>query len=440
LKKALIITYYWPPSGGAGVQRWLKFSKYMPQFGWQPIIYTPENGELPVTDQSLFKEISSETVVLKTPIWEPYDIYKKIIGQDKNEKINTGFLTENKKPKLAEKISVWLRGNLFIPDARKYWIKPSVKYLEKYLNKNPVDVIISTGPPHSMHLIARKIKEKTGIPWLADFRDPWTGIDFYEDLMLTRWANQKHHQLEADVLQNADKIIVVGDTMKKEFLEIISKTASVKESKISVITNGYDEQDYYEGENKLDKKFSLAHIGTLVRSRNAPELWQVLKQLCAENESFAADLEIKTVGKVDIAVMESIAEAGLMKYLKKTDYLPHTDVIKYQQSSQVLLLLTNRTKNAKGILTGKFFEYLAAKRPIIAIGDNEGDVAKIINETNAGLLSGFNEIDILKKNILGYYQQYKKGNLNINSKEFEKYSRKQLAAELVNNLNNITNS
>jgi hypothetical protein len=178
----------------------------------------------------------------------------------------------------------------------------------------------------------------------------------------------------------------------------------------------------------------------LVRSRNAPELWQVLKQLCAENESFAADLEIKTVGKVDIAVMESIAEAGLMKYLKKTDYLPHADVIKYQQSSQVLLLLTNRTKNAKGILTGKFFEYLAAKRPIIAIGDNEGDVAKIINETNAGLLSGFNETDILKKNILGYYQQYKNGNLNINSKEIEKYSRKQLTAELVNNLNNITNS
>ncbi|MEA3317025.1 MAG: glycosyl transferase family 1, partial [Bacteroidota bacterium] len=184
-KKVLIITYYWPPSGGAGVQRWLKFAKFLPKYGWNPIIYTPENGEIPVTDKSLHKDISKETKVIKRKIWEPYTWYKKFIGQKNNQKINVGFLSENQKPKFTEKISVWIRGNFFIPDARKFWIKPSVKFLKTYLKNNNVDAIISTGPPHSMHLIAMQLQKKLNLPWIADFRDPWTNIDFYEDLLLT---------------------------------------------------------------------------------------------------------------------------------------------------------------------------------------------------------------------------------------------------------------
>ena len=171
-KKVLIITYYWPPGGGAGVQRWLKFAKYLRDFGWEPVIYTPENGEMPVVDLSLQKDVPQGLAVIKQPIWEPYNSYKKFIGQGKEEKINTGFLTENKKPKLAEKIAVWIRGNYFIPDARKFWIKPSVKFLSEYLHHHPVSAIISTGPPHSMHLIALKLKKKLNLPWMADFRDP----------------------------------------------------------------------------------------------------------------------------------------------------------------------------------------------------------------------------------------------------------------------------
>src|SRR4030095_1074602 len=168
-KKVLIITYYWPPGGGSGVQRWLKFVKYLPQTGWQPVVYTPENGEMPVNDSSLTDDIPTGTEVLKTKIWEPYNLYKTFIGADKNVKVSTGFLTEEKKPGMAERLSVWLRGNMFIPDARRFWIGPSIKYLSSYLEKSHVDVIVSTGPPHSMHLIAMKLSEKFNIPWVADF-------------------------------------------------------------------------------------------------------------------------------------------------------------------------------------------------------------------------------------------------------------------------------
>jgi hypothetical protein len=195
MKKVLVITYYWPPSGGAGVQRWLKFVKYLPSLGWEPIIYTVENGEYPVLDDSLVNDLPSNIKVLKTKIWEPYIFYKRFTGRKKNDKINSGFLNNKKKNKILESISVWIRGNLFIPDARKFWIKPSVNYLNNFIKDNPVDFIISSGPPHSTHLIALGIQKLNKIPWLADFRDPWTNIDFYKDLKLSKWADSKHKKI-----------------------------------------------------------------------------------------------------------------------------------------------------------------------------------------------------------------------------------------------------
>ncbi|MFI5134679.1 MAG: hypothetical protein ACHQD9_02380, partial [Chitinophagales bacterium] len=188
MKKVLILTYYWPPSGGAGVQRWLKMVKYLPQFGWQPIVYTAKDAEYPIHDPSLEKDVPKEAEVIRQKIWEPYDLYKKFIGQKKEEKVYSGFLSEKKKPGFAQRASVWIRGNLFIPDARCFWIKPSRKFLISYLKKNPVDAMVSTGPPHTTHMIALGIKKKLNIPWIVDFRDPWTQIDFYNQLHLTRWA------------------------------------------------------------------------------------------------------------------------------------------------------------------------------------------------------------------------------------------------------------
>jgi hypothetical protein len=436
MKKVLILTYYWPPSGGAGVQRWLKFVKYMREFGFEPIVYTAENGEMPVIDESLEKDVPKDTIVLKTPIWEPYSFYKRFIGRKKDDKINASFLNENKKTGLTEKISVWIRGNFFIPDARKYWIKPSINFLDDYIKKNKIDLVISSGPPHTMHLIALGLKQNNaGLKWIADFRDPWTNIDFYEKLMLTKWADNKHHKQELSVLRNANLILSVGQTMSNEFLNMYKNSGGKDLNKFKVITNGFDDDDLKLGTIIKDTKFSIAHIGTLVKDRNPQVLWKVLRKIVLENEKFKEQLEIKLVGKIDFFVKEQIELNGLTQFVKKIEYLPHDKVIEEQQKSKLLLLLVNNTKNAKGILTGKFFEYMSAKVPVLAIGPTDGDLADIINKTNTGLISGFDDEQTLEKNILDYFN----GKVSDRDEEqVNKYSRRALTRTLCELLKNLS--
>jgi hypothetical protein len=457
MKKVLIITYYWPPSGGAGVQRWLKFTKYLRDYGWEPVIYTPENPESPNNDTSLEKDIPKNLTIIKTKIWEPYNFYKMFIGQKKDQKVNAAFLTESKKPKKFEKIAVWIRGNFFIPDARKFWVKPSVKYLVNYLKQNPIDAVISTGPPHSMHLIALGLKRKLNIPWMADFRDPWTNIDFYSKLMLTSFADHKHKRLELDVLNSADAVTCVGQTWLNELEEIYNKSPRTSplstgregtgvsthvwvNSKFRFISNGYDPDDYSSGKVETEKKFSLVYIGTLDKSRNPRILWKTLSDIVKKNRQFANDLQLKLVGKTDIAVTEDIENNRLLPYLEKIPYLTHAEVTQVQKKSQVLLLLINNTPNAMGITTGKFFEYLAAKRPILCIGPKGGDADKILTETNGGLISDYEDSKTLEANILYFYNKYKQGNLPSESVNIEKYSRKILTGEVANVLNTISAS
>lgn len=435
MKKVLVLTYYWPPSGGAGVQRWLKFVKYMREFGWEPIVYTAQNGEMPVVDESLLNEIPKGIEVIKKPIWEPYSIYKKFIGRKKDDKINASFLNENKKAGFTEKISVWIRGNFFIPDARKFWIKPSIRFLSNYVIKNNINVVISSGPPHSMHMIALGLKSKyPKIKWLADFRDPWTNIDFYDKLMLSSLADTKHKRLEKNVLQEADIVVSVGNSMSEEFKEIVKQDGFNRLEKFKVITNGFDTDDLNSNNSIKDIKFSLAHIGTLVKDRNPLILWKVLSQLVNTNPKFAQELEIKLVGKVDYFVMEQINFYGLKPYLTKIDYLPHNLVIEEQKKSHVLLLLVNNTKNAKGILTGKIFEYLAANVPILAIGPTDGDLSIILKKTATGLISDFNDENLLKQHILKLFDGY---TIEPNKEEIKKYSRKNLTKELCHLLDSL---
>jgi glycosyltransferase involved in cell wall biosynthesis len=435
MKKVLILTYYWPPAGGAGVQRWLKFVKYMRAFGWEPIVYTAENGEMPVIDESLQKDIPEGTRVLKTPIWEPYTIYKRFIGRKKEDKINASFLSENKKTGISEKISVWIRGNFFIPDARKFWIKPSINFLDSYVTKNNINFVISSGPPHSMHLIALGLKKNNKqLKWIADFRDPWTNIDFYEKLMLSLWADKKHHRQELSVLNNADIILSIGQSMSDEFKDIYTADGGKNTDKFKVIPNGFDTDDISSTDVSKDKKFSIAHIGTLVKDRNPHTLWKVLSKLVKENPSFKEQLEIKLVGKVDIFVKEQLEQYGLSAFVTKIDYLPHDEVIIEQQKSRVLLLLVNNTQNAKGILTGKFFEYMASLSPILAIGPTDGELAKIMRETNSGLISDFEDQITLEKNILNYFNGQTQ---NLNRDVVNTYSRKELTKKLCSLLNTL---
>lgn len=433
MKKVLIITYYWPPSGGGGVQRWLKFVKYLRQFGWEPVIYTPENPESPQLDQSLVNEIPAELEVLKTKVWEPYRWYKTFTGRKMDERIQTAFLSEKKKPGLTEKLSIWIRGNVFIPDARRYWIKPSVKFLKTWLLQNKVDLIVSTGPPHSMHLIGMQLKRQTGIPWLADFRDPWTNIDYYQDLMLGKRADRKHHQLELRVLKNADVVTVVSPGMSKEFNEIYNRN-------YAVIPNGFDTSDFEKTEMlNPESGFSLAHIGALVKTRNPLILWKVLNELCKESDTFSADLKIKLIGNVDVFVRESLQANELMDKLEILPYLPHEEVVKEQMRTQVLLLLINRTPNAHLILTGKLFEYMGAGRPIIGIGPVAGDAATILKETGAGVMVDFEEEKLLKEYIWDYYKRYREGNLSSTSGNVQQYSRLALTRDMAIQFDRLIN-
>ncbi len=435
MKKVLILTYYWPPSGGAGVQRWLKFVKYLQEFGWEPVVYTVQDGEMPVIDESLQKDIPAGITILKQPIWEPYMIYKRFSGKKKGDKINAGFLNENKKQGFKDKLSIWIRGNFFIPDARKFWIKPSISYLNNYLSENTIDAVISSGPPHSMHMIALGLKKQfPQLKWIADFRDPWTNIDFYDQLMLMNWADRKHHRMELAVLKNADLVVSIGEQMSCEFQGLLQKSGTSNPSKFAVITNGFDQDDVSETPIEKDPKFSIAHIGTLVKDRNPAGLWKVLSQLVQANEAFRNQLEIKLVGKVDYYVTEQLELAGLTPFVRKIDYLPHSEVILEQQRSHVLLLLVNNTPNAKGILTGKFFEYMASRAPILAIGPTDGDLAKIVHATHSGLISDFDDEEGLKKNVLDYFN----GSVTPRDEdEINKYSRKELTRELVKELERI---
>ena len=432
LKKVLVITYYWPPSGGAGVQRWLKFSKYLQEYGWKPIIYTPENPEAPSQDFSLLHEIPESIEIVKTPIWEPYEFYKKLVGMKKGEKVNAGFLNEKKKPGMAEAFSTWVRGNFFIPDARKFWIKPSIKFLIKFLKDNPVDAIISTGPPHSMHLIALGVKNELNIPWLADFRDPWTQIDFYHQLRLTKFADNKHKRLEKSVLEKADIVTTVSKNWSKDLEALYPR-------KIEVVTNGFDPADFDQNNGKLDSKFTLTHVGSLNKDRNPNFLWATLKEICNENKAFESDLEIKFIGKTDIAVFEQLEKEGLTEKAKKAEYMPHREVIAEASKSQVLMLLINNTPNVAGIIPGKIFEYLASFRPILCIAPHDGDSATIIRDSGAGVVVDFNDSVNLKATILNFYSKYQKGNLNVSTGSINQFSRRTLTGSIAGLLNSISN-
>lgn len=431
MKKVLVITYYWPPSGGAGVQRWLKFVKYLREFGWEPVIYTPSNPEYPVIDETLAGDIPTGIEVIRTPIWEPYAFYKKFTGKKSSAKVHPGLLNDKKSSGLIEQLSVWIRGNLFIPDARKFWIKPSVRFLIKYLNINHIDAIVSTGPPHSMHLIALGVKKKLKLPWLADFRDPWTDIDFYKDLKISAYADDRHKTLELQTIKGCDAMVVVSSEMKGNYEKMGGNN-------IHLITNGFDPEDMGDEQIIRDQKFSIAHVGSLPPNRNPRILWQALAELSESLPKFRNDLEIKLVGKVDQSVIDDLSRLKLSDKLNLIEYVSHDKVGQLLKQSAVLLLAINNSPNAKGILTGKFFEYLAASRPILAIGPSDGDLARILKETEAGAIADYHDLEGTKRIIIAMYEKFLLNNLTINPKGIEKYSRKNLTAELATILNKIT--
>lgn len=432
-KKVLIITYYWPPAGGSGVQRWVKFSKYLRDYGWEPVIFTAEDGDYPVLDPQLQQELPQSIGVIREPIREPYTLYKKWMGKSKNDKLEGNFLSQGKKLSFRDKIAVWIRGNFFIPDAKMWWIRPSVRRIIEYLKNNPVEAIISTGPPHTCHLIAYGVHRRYHLPWIVDYRDPWTQIDYFDDLQLTSWAENQHKKLEKRVLDACSAIVTVGKTMAED-LNTITQNRKV------VITNGYDETDRNTHPEATDKEFSIVYIGTMNDSRNPESLWKAIQQLKEEHHPVLKKLKVKIVGNPEAVVYNRVQQAGIEAWIDFVGYVSHREAIEYQNKAGILLLVINRTSNNASIITGKIFEYLAASRPVLCIGPTEGDAADILHTSGHDSIFDYDDVYGIKTYITACYQQYISGQ-NLSGSEttsIEQYSRKNLTKKMAELLDELT--
>ncbi len=426
-KKVLIIAYYWPPSGGSGVQRWLKFVKYLPHFGWQPYVFTPENPSFAIRDESLMKDVPIEAEVIRFPIWEPYESFFKIAGVFKQRKTaKPTDLVSTNNSSLFQKISTFIRANFFIPDPRIFWVRPSVKFLNDFLRDNEIRTIITTGPPHSIHLIGYKLKNKNpSLNWLADFRDPWSEWGFLDSLKVSGPARNIHRKLEYKVLQRADKIITITPFYVRKFEALSAR-------KVVLLTNGYDEDDFRNLVIQRTESFVIRHVGIINEKCDPKPFMSAVEQLMMIDAEFKSKLHIDFVGEVHPQVKDFIqASSALVSVTSFTSSVPHKDLISMYGKSSLLLLILTGYKDAEGYMPGKLFEYLATGLPIIGTGPTNGDAANLLASTGAGEMFEGDDGEKIRKKIMKHFSEWKTGAVVTHKREAEKYSRKNITKELI---------
>lgn len=426
MKKVLIITYYWPPGSGPGVQRFLKFSKYLREFGWEPIILTVENGSYPSVDPSLEKEIPSNLKVVKTKTFEPFQWYNLLKGKKgKSTGVGMAGLQE---ASLFQKLALHIRANYFVPDARKGWKKYALRDARKIIQTDGVDAIITTGPPHSAHLIGLELKKETKLPWIADMRDPWTTIFYNAEFPRTEATIRKDKALEDSVLHSADAITVVSKGLKQEF--------SDRNKNVSVIYNGYDQSDVPLTVPQKNKRFTISYVGNFMPNQNPLILWELLAELKEEVEGFSEDLHLCFTGNIDSSILQSIQQKGLEKQLETAPFVPHKEAVQRMNSADVLLFVIPQSKGNKLIITGKLFEYLATGNPILSIGPIDGDAAELLKDAQRDLMNSFADKKAVKSQVLSYYQSWKKGELEkIENAQLVQFTRRELSRKLADKLN-----
>lgn len=417
-KKVLIITYYWPPSGGAGVQRWLKFAKYLPEFGIEPIILTvdPEYASYPQIDASLESDVNLDLKVFKTKSFEPLNLLSGLFGK-KNVPYG-GFTNVNKKSFL-QTILRFVRGNFFIPDARIGWNKYAYKKAKEIIAEYKIDTVITTSPPHSTQLVGLKLKKNLNINWIADFRDPWTDIYYYKDLLHTGLAKSIDKKKERKVLENADKVITVGESLK------VALKRKVDKEKFAIITNGFDEEDFSGFEQVQQEKFTITYTGTLSDQYNISAFIEACKKLKSKRKNFI----IRFIGSVAESKLNEFREADLLNNIDIVNYVPHQKSIEYLYNSSALLLAIPDFEGNNGILTGKLFEYLASRIPIIGIGPINGDADEIISKCNGGKMFDYSSANEITYYLDSLFENWLIKNKLI-SKSYLKYSRQNLTKRL----------
>lgn len=435
MKKVLIITYYWPPAGGPGVQRVLKFAKYLPQFGWQPIILTVANGDYPAIDETLKKDIPEECIVYKTNSLEPNNIYKKFTGMKKDEKIPVAVLSD-KKIGWKKKIAKWIRLNLFIPDAKIGWIPFAVKKGKKIINELQPDIIFSSSPPPTVHLIAKKLAKWSGLKWVADFRDPWTDIHYYEDNYRNYFVESIDLRLEKNVLKKADKITCIS---QKDIEMDFGK--KVKNSKCINIPNGFDESDFLNIADTKDTndKFKLIHLGAINKERLPINLFKSIRKMDKEKIINPDNFILSLIGKVTPCVIKMVEELKIQNYVEFISYLPHNKAVEKGMGASILLLLITQSERNIRILPGKTFEYLRMGKPVLGLGPENGEVARIINETKTGKIIEYNDVQAIYKYLKMFFNNWNesKNKFKIPKQVISKYSRENLTRKIANVFNEI---
>jgi len=433
----LIIAYYWPPAGGSGVQRWLYMANHLADIpGNNVAVFVPDTQDYQVLDPTLSADISPKLTIIKRPIWDPAHFYNKAAGE--KNKIGIGMSTASKQKSFIQKMGLWFRANVFIPDSRVFWVKPSYKFLKKYIEQNNIDVIVTTGPPHSIHLIGLKLKKyfDKKIIWVADFRDPWSEIYYIEVLKPSQWALNKIKKYEYKTLTNADIITVTANDLAKKFQKISNNI------NIQVIENGY-EKIFFEKDvlTIAPSKFNIVHLGVLSQPRNPSNLWKALDEIKKQNKEFSNISEIKLIGNIDGSIIEEIKKNDLQDITQILPPVSHQESIKYQRDAAILLLIIENASSAKSIIPGKIFEYLAAGRPILGIGPTDGEVSMILGNSEYAKMIEWDDLQGIKDFILNIYKKYNDGDrLIIDYPQKEVYNRENLAKKFYNILENYKKS
>jgi glycosyltransferase involved in cell wall biosynthesis len=401
--------------------------KYLPSFGWEPYVFTPENPSFDIRDESLLKDVPPDAEVIRFPIWEPYNAFMRLssmFGAARSAKPTE--LVNVKKRSLFQRVSTWIRGNLFIPDPRRFWVRPSVEFLDEFLEDNRISTIITTGPPHSIHLIGLKLRKKNpGLRWIADFRDPWSEWGLLDSLSVGKLARKQHRRLEAAVLSAADEVITITPFFQRRFEALGNR-------KVHLLTNGFDEDDFSGITYSRPDRFTMRHVGIINEKVDPHPFMEVVSALAREDERFATHARLEFIGEVHPHFRQFVNSSDVLKGITVfSGNIPHKELVRLYGSSSLLLLILTGYKNAEGYMPGKLFEYLATGLPVLGIGPSAGDAATLLKETKGGSMFEGYDTAAIKQFLLQHFDTWFSGSPPaVKSTGARTYSRRSVTGQL----------